>query len=100
MATPSSLPLPQRFGQTSRMDAWGLQSAVTLQGFTASIACSTWAGYSNANYQYGTYLSPMYSPLLFGPSVRGRDVRRAECDVRRATCEVRRAECDVPSATW
>jgi hypothetical protein len=29
---------------------------------------STWAGYTAANFEFGPYLSPMYSPLLFGPS--------------------------------
>jgi hypothetical protein len=39
-----------------------------LLGLSAFIVYSTWAGYSNANYEFGPYLSPMYSPLLFGPS--------------------------------
>jgi len=64
----SSLPVARGFGETSRSDAWWLQSAVTFFGFTAFIIYSTWAGYSNAYYEYGPYLSPMYSPLLFGPS--------------------------------
>jgi len=63
-----TLPAQQRFGQTSRQDAWWLQSLIVFLGFTAFIIYSTWAGYSNANYEYGPYLSPMYSPLLFGPS--------------------------------
>jgi hypothetical protein len=64
----SSLPLARGFGQTSRRDAWWLQSAVTFLVFSGFIVYSTWAGYSNANYEWGPYLSPMYSPLLFGPS--------------------------------
>ena len=58
----------RRFGATTRPDAWWLQSAVTFVIFLAFIVYATWAGYSNANYEYGPYLSPMYSPLLFGPS--------------------------------
>jgi hypothetical protein len=59
----------RRFGETTRPDTWWLQSALTFVGFTAFIVYSTWAGFSNANYEFGNYLSPMYSPLLFGPSV-------------------------------
>ena len=58
----------RRFGETSRRDAWWVPSAVTFLVFTAFIIYSSWAGYSNANYEWGPYLSPMYSPLLFGPS--------------------------------
>ena len=58
----------RRFGETTRRDMWWLQSAVTLFVFSAFIVYSTWAGYSNAHYEFGPYLSPMYSPLLFGPS--------------------------------
>ena len=58
----------RRFGETTRRDAWWVQSALTFVGFAAFIVYATWAGYSNANYEWGPYLSPMYSPLLFGPS--------------------------------
>lgn len=58
----------RRFGETTRSDAWWVQSLATFLGFSAFIVYSTWAGYSNANYEFGPYLSPMYSPLLFGPS--------------------------------
>lgn len=68
MATSSPLPAQRRFGETTRRDAWWLQPAIVFFGFTAFIIYSTWAGFSNANYEFGPYLSPMYSPLLFGPS--------------------------------
>ena len=64
----SSLPAQRRFGGTTRRDAWWLPSLVVFLGFSAFIVYSTWAAYSNAYYEYGPYLSPMYSPLLFGPS--------------------------------
>lgn len=64
----ASLPVQRSFGETTRRDAWWLPSALTFVGFSAFIVYSTWAGYSNANFEYGPYLSPMYSPLLFGPS--------------------------------
>ena len=68
MATPSSLPLQRRFGETTRPDAWWVQSATTFTVFSAFIVYATWAGMSNANFEWGPYLSPMYSPLLFGTS--------------------------------
>jgi hypothetical protein len=64
----SSLPIARRFGQTARTDAWWLSSAVTFVGLSAFIVYATWAGYVATNFEYGPYLSPMYSPLLFGPS--------------------------------
>jgi hypothetical protein len=64
----TSLPLQRRFGETTRRDAWWLPSLLTFLGFSAFIVYSTWAAYTSANYEYGPYLSPMYSPLLFGPS--------------------------------
>jgi hypothetical protein len=63
-----SLPVPRSFGETSRRDAWWLQSAITFLVFSTFIVYSTWAGYVADNFEYGPYLSPMYSPLLFGPS--------------------------------
>ena len=56
----------RRFGQTTRRDAWWVQSAITFLVFSSFIVYSTWAGYSNAYYEWGPYLSPMYSPLLWG----------------------------------
>jgi hypothetical protein len=32
------------------------------------IVYSTWAAFQNANYEFGPYISPFYSPLLFGDS--------------------------------
>jgi hypothetical protein len=58
----------RRFGETTRRDSWWLPSVATFLGFSAFIVYATWAGYSNAYYEHGPYLSPMYSPLLFGPS--------------------------------
>ncbi|MEZ5317689.1 MAG: hypothetical protein R2752_09840 [Vicinamibacterales bacterium] len=65
---PASLPAPRRFGETVRRDAWWLQSTLTFLGLSAFIVYSTWAAFQNAHYEFGPYLSPMYSPLLFGTS--------------------------------
>jgi len=64
----SSLFPARRFGETTRRDAWWFQPVLTFVILTGFIVYATWAGYSNANYEWGPYLSPMYSPLLFGPS--------------------------------
>jgi hypothetical protein len=68
-ARPPALPtrLPRiGFGQTSRKDAWWLQSLAVFVGFSAFIAYSTWAGLKGDNYYFGNYLSPFYSPELYG----------------------------------
>jgi hypothetical protein len=58
------------FGETTRRDAWWLQPLLVFLGFAAFIAYSTWAAFQNGHYWLpGTnYLSPFYSPELFGGS--------------------------------
>jgi hypothetical protein len=67
---PSGVTLPVRrsFGQTLRPDAWWLQPAAVFLGLSAFIAYSTWAAFQGAHYAFGNYLSPFYSPELFGDS--------------------------------
>jgi hypothetical protein len=61
--------LKQRgFAATFRRDAWWLPQLATFVGFSAFIVYSTWAALQNAHYHLGNYLSPMYSPELFGAS--------------------------------
>jgi hypothetical protein len=62
-----SLPMRQ-FGQTSRRDLWWLQPVLVFFGFSAFIVYSTWAAFQGRNYYSGPYLSPFYSPELFGDS--------------------------------
>ena len=68
----TSLPLLQQrsFGETSRRDNWWLQPALVFLGLSAFIVYSTWAAFQGAHYWVpGTnYLSPFYSPELFGTS--------------------------------
>jgi hypothetical protein len=64
-----SLPLVQRkFGETTRRDFWWVQPFAVVLGFSAFIAYSTWAALQGTYYEFGPYLSPFYSPLLFGDS--------------------------------
>jgi hypothetical protein len=63
------LPLYRRgFGETMRRDAWWVQPIVVFVLLTSFIVYATWAAFQNANYWYGPYLSPLYSPELFGNS--------------------------------
>jgi hypothetical protein len=63
----ASLP-NRRFGETSRIDAWWLQPAVVLFGLSAFIVYATWAAFQGEHYYSGGYLSPFYSPEIFGES--------------------------------
>ena len=65
----ANVSLPQRsFGQTMRPEAWWAQPLVTFLGLSAFIVYSTWAAFQGANYYFGSYVSPFYSPEIFGGS--------------------------------
>jgi hypothetical protein len=53
-------------GQTSRKDLWWVAPLLTFLGFMSFIVYSTWAAFQGDYYWYGPYLSPFYSPELFG----------------------------------
>jgi hypothetical protein len=58
----------RRFGETARRDAWWVQPLAVFLGFATFIVYTTWAGIQGEHYTYGPYLSPFYSPELFGNS--------------------------------
>jgi hypothetical protein len=60
------LPTQRSFGQTSRTDAWWLSPLAVFLAYVGFVVYSTWAGIQGDNYHVGNYLSPMYSPELFG----------------------------------
>jgi hypothetical protein len=63
------IPLERRgFGETMRRDAWWAQPLLTFAVLAAFVVYATWAAFQGAHYEYGPYLSPFYSPLLFGDS--------------------------------
>src|SRR6185503_14385400 len=62
------LPPQRRFGETLRRDTWWLPNVPVLVVLTGFVIYATWAALQNANYTYGPYLSPFYSPELFGSS--------------------------------
>src|SRR2546426_274632 len=63
--------LPRRsFGETSRKDLWWVVPLLTFIGLGTFVVYSTWAAFTG-KYYYSSlngenYLSPFYSPLLFG----------------------------------
>jgi hypothetical protein len=62
-----SLPLRQRsFGETTRRDPWWVSPVLVFVGLSAFVVYSTWSALQGAHYTYGPYLSPFYSPELFG----------------------------------
>jgi hypothetical protein len=58
----------RRFGRTNRRDMWWAQPLATFLGLSAFIVYATWAAFQGNHYEFGPYLSPFYSPLLFGES--------------------------------
>jgi hypothetical protein len=56
------------FGQTMRSDIWWLQPAAVFFGLLVFIAYAVWAAFQGDNYHVGPYLSPFYSPEVFGES--------------------------------
>ncbi len=58
----------RRFGETARCDTWWLQPLAVFVGLSAFIVYSTWAAFQGEHYTAGPYLSPFYSPELFGDS--------------------------------
>jgi hypothetical protein len=63
------LPLARRsFGETMRRDAWWVQPAIVFVLLSTFVVYATWAAFQGEHYTYGPYLSPFYSPELFGSS--------------------------------
>lgn len=56
------------FAQTYRKDAWWLQPLAVFIGFSCFIVYATWAAFQGDHYHLGSYLSPFYSPEIFGDS--------------------------------
>ena len=61
--------LPQRrFLETRRRDVWWATPTTVFIVLSAFVVYTLWAAAQNAYYEFGPYLSPLYSPLLFGDS--------------------------------
>jgi hypothetical protein len=68
MATVPVMVAPRGFGQTARRDAWWATPAVVFTILSAFVVYATWAAFQNRFYTFGPYLSPFYSPEIFGDS--------------------------------
>ncbi|NKB71529.1 MAG: succinate dehydrogenase [Candidatus Latescibacteria bacterium] len=68
MSSPNAALKPSGFGATSRPDTWWLQPLAIFLGFAAFVVYSTWAAFQGDHYTFGNYLSPFYSPEIFGSS--------------------------------
>ena len=68
MSTVPVVVTPRGFGQTARRDAWWATPAVVFTILSAFVVYATWAAFQNRHYTFGPYLSPFYSPEIFGDS--------------------------------
>ena len=57
-----------RFGYTNRKDVWWARPLIIFTGLSAFVIYVTWAAFQGEHYTSGPYLSPLYSPELFGDS--------------------------------
>ncbi len=57
-----------RVGQTSRRDAWWGPQLITFLILGGFVVYATWAAFQGVHYHHGPYLSPFYSPELWGHS--------------------------------
>jgi hypothetical protein len=65
----SGLTLKTRaFLETERRDAWWVQPLVVLVVLGSFVVYATWAALQGNHYTWGPYLSPFYSPEIFGDS--------------------------------
>jgi hypothetical protein len=67
-SAPMRLPLARGFGETSRRDRWWLQPALVFLGLSTFLVYVNWAIIQGDHYTYGPYLSPFYSPEIYGSS--------------------------------
>jgi len=64
MATTASQLRERRLGETLRRDTWWAGPAATAGVLLAFAVYGFWAAAQNANYEWGPYHSPFYSPLI------------------------------------
>ena len=65
-SAPASAPasFSTSFLANARPDKWWVEPALIALGLTLFGAYSTWAAAQGTHYEFGSYLSPFYSPLL------------------------------------
>ncbi len=70
MAHPDVVWEKGHFGQTRRSDLWWISPLLVFLGLGTFIVYATWAAFQNRYYVSGPYISPFYSPEIFGDSPR------------------------------
>lgn len=60
--------VPRGFGETNRRDSWWATPLAIFAGLSLFVVYATWAALQNAHYTFGPYLSPFYSPEIWGDS--------------------------------
>jgi hypothetical protein len=71
MTTSAEVDVPLRrlkFGETQRRDSWWVKPLVVFVVLSAFVVYATWRAFANAHYWAGPYLSPFYSPEIWGSS--------------------------------
>ncbi len=68
MAQAASSLTTQGFGRTRRRDRWWVTPLAIFLGLSGFVVYSTWAAFQGEHYHFGSYLSPFYSPEIFGSS--------------------------------
>ncbi|MES2305234.1 MAG: succinate dehydrogenase [Gemmatimonadota bacterium] len=51
-----------------RTDAWWIQPLITFLILSSFIVYATWSAFQGDHYYFGSYISPFYSPEIFGAS--------------------------------
>ncbi len=67
-SAPTPLPEARPAGRSERKDMWWIQPLAVFLGLSSFMLYSTWAAFQGEHYSYQNYLSPFYSPELFGSS--------------------------------
>jgi hypothetical protein len=57
------------FGRTTRKDSWWIQPLVVFLVLSSFLIYANWAAFQGQHYRFGPYLSPFYSPELWGDPV-------------------------------
>lgn len=53
---------PNGLFHTERQDTWWIEPVLTTLALVAFVIYATWRAFENANYEWGPYISPFYSP--------------------------------------
>src|SRR5258705_12254805 len=56
------------WGQTRRQDTWWVEPLIAFVVFTSFIVYATYRAFTGGHYYVGNYLSPFFSPEVWGPS--------------------------------